>query len=33
LRKSLAYDTEVLKIKEISGDLSETYVHPGSWEK
>jgi outer membrane protein TolC len=33
LKKSVEYDQTVLKLREISGDLGNTYVDPNSWQK
>lgn len=33
LRKNLEYDKTVLKLRELSGDLGNTYVDPSSWQK
>ena len=33
LRKKLEYDEAVLRLREISGDLGNTYVDANSWKK
>jgi outer membrane protein TolC len=32
-RRGLEYDKAVLKLREVSGDLGNTYVDPNSWQK
>jgi outer membrane protein TolC len=33
VRRGLEYDKAVLKLREVSGDLGNTYVDPNSWQK